>query len=86
MGTGPVAQRGSSTRLRRTVLVAHQAQLGQQSSFRWENRRTFRGPIEANAELLHAVVDEVNLVVRHKPIRKGRAISPLLISGESVSV
>lgn len=32
-------------------------------------RLTLGGPVEAHVELLHAVVDERDLVVRHKPVR-----------------
>ena len=35
-------------------------------------RRTLCGAVEANVELLHAVVHEVNLVVGHQPGRPDR--------------
>ena len=34
---------------------------------RWDEGRTFGGPVEPDVELLHAVVHEVDLIVRHEP-------------------
>jgi hypothetical protein len=34
---------------------------------------TFCGAIEADVELLHAIVDQSHLVVRHQPVRRKRS-------------
>lgn len=34
---------------------------------------TLRGPVEADVELLHVVINEVHLVVGHQPMGNGRS-------------